>query len=111
LEGQKGYLEGIDNKTTKAELLDRLKSLADKLHAGDGGTTTRLAEVEKRVRAKRSGTDHDLRTVMITASPAEWREVEDFLDDFEDLLPVGLARIHEGSRQVKRDTDKKGATT
>ncbi len=92
-------LEGISEKSTKAEMLTALNKLADKLRSHEKQRTGRLAEIEDRVRTKyRPGDVPELHNVILVATIEEWADAIDFLENFEDLLPVALSRVRQGGR-------------
>lgn len=95
-----GYLEGITERTTKAEMLKKLQEMAAKLQVKDAENVGRLHEIEERIRAKRGPTNYDLRTVLVTGSAEEYEELINFLEDFEDLLPPMLMRVREGASEA-----------
>lgn len=102
-------LEGITEKTTKVDMLKRLNELADKLRGYERKRTGRLAEIEDRVRAKyKPGELPELHNVIISATIDEWADVIDFLEQFEDLLPLALDRVRAGGRILLGPKDDTG---
>lgn len=96
-------LEGVTPKTTKDELVDRLRKAATALRKGDRQRKATLQEIEDRLRAKAAGGDNaDLMQVVGVASAAEWADAIEFLEEFEDdgLLPVALERFLVGGRTL-----------
>jgi hypothetical protein len=97
----KDPLEGVTPKTTKEELMGRLKDAAAAIRKGDRQHKADLQAVEDRIRAKYAGTAHEhevLRQVIISATTEEWKESVEFLEEFTDLLPVPLQRLVMGGR-------------
>jgi len=90
-------LEGITPKTTKADLMDRLRKGARKLAGYEDERVGRMQEIEERVRATHKSPD-DLRQLIVLATNDEWKETLEFLNEFEDCLPSPLARFREGVR-------------
>ncbi len=91
-------LEGVTAKTTKDELLKRLRSAARKLAGYEDERVKRMQEIEEKVRASLKPVT--LKTVMCTSTPDEWRAAAEFLGEFEGYLPSALARIQEGAREA-----------
>lgn len=100
--GAKDPLEGITAKTTKEELMNRLRTLATRVRKDDRAQVATLQAIEDRLRAKGTANDYDLRQVIGVATPDEWKEAVEFLEEFEDdnLLPVALARFLAGGRTL-----------
>jgi hypothetical protein len=94
-------LEGISTKTTKADLLDRLRKAASKIAGYEDQDAKRMQEIEEKVRA--SIKPVTLITVMCSSTPEEWAEAVDFLENFEGFLPSSLARIREGAKEASKD--------
>jgi hypothetical protein len=94
-------LEGISQKTTKADLLDRLRKAAKAIAGYEDAAAKRMQEIEERVRASLKPVT--LITVMCSSTPEEWKEAVDFLENFEGYLPSSLARIREGAKEASKD--------
>lgn len=94
-------LEGISQKTTKAELLDRLRKAAKKIGVYEDEDAKRMQELEEKVRATLKPIK--LVTVMCSSTPEEWKETVDFLENFKGYLPSSLARIREGAKEASKD--------
>jgi hypothetical protein len=102
-------LEGISDKTSKADMLKRLNELADKLRDIAKARTGKLGEIEARVREKyKPGEMPELHNVVFTATDDEMKEAVSFLEEFEDVLPTALARLRQGGRQLL-DEDERAA--
>lgn len=93
-------LEGVTEKTTKADLLKRLRQAAKKLAGYEDERVARMQEIEEKVRASLKPVT--LRTVMISSTPEEWQEAVDFLENFDGFLPSWLARVREGAREAAK---------
>lgn len=94
-------LEGITQKTTKAELMDRLRKAAKRLGVLEDENVKKMQEIEERVRATIKPVT--LITVMCSSTPEEWKEAVDFLENFDGYLPSSLARIREGAKEASKD--------
>lgn len=91
-------LDGITAKTTKEELMSRLRSAATMLRKGDRAKQTKLAEIEERLRNMNQSSAIELRQVIVSAPDSDWDETIKFLEEFDDLLPTPLQRILIGGR-------------
>lgn len=90
-------LEGISEKSTKAELMQALNTLADKVRSHERKRTGKLGEIEKRVHAKyKPGDIPELHNVVFSSTIEEVKETKAFLDEFDDVLPLALARLRQG---------------
>lgn len=78
--------------------MERLRKAAAALRRQDRTTKARLQEIEDRLRAKGAVQTEDLKQVIVSATEAEWNESIEFLEEFEELLPVGLKRLVVGGR-------------
>lgn len=97
---QEDILAGITEKSTKAELLSKLREAARRLAGREDDRIARMQELEERVRAKFAGNTPDLRSVTIMGTPEEYTEMVDFLENFEDIMPVAMHRILAGAKSV-----------
>lgn len=86
-------MEGVSSKTTKEELMERLRKAGAALRRVDRAHKARLQEVEDRVRAKGAREPEMLKQVIVSATEDEWKESIEFLEEFDDLLPVPLQRL------------------
>lgn len=91
-------LEGITERTTKADMLKRLREGAKKLAGYEDQRVARMQEIEEKVRASLKPVT--LKKVIITSTPEEWKDAAAFLEEFEGYLPSALARIQEGAREA-----------
>lgn len=91
-------LEGVDTDTSREVLMERLRRAAAGLRGQDRGNKAKLQEIEDRLRAKGAVKHEQLQQVIVSATNAEWNESIEFLEEFEDLLPVGLQRLVVGGR-------------
>lgn len=91
-------LDGVTAKTTKEDLMDRLRKAATALRRDDRTRKASLNEIEARLRAKGSYQGADLKQVICSGTEAEWKESIEFLEEFGDLLPAGLQRLVTGGR-------------
>lgn len=98
-------LEGITEKSTKAQLLDRLRDAAKRLAGQEDARVAKLQEIEERVRAKYTATNTDLRQVLCTATKQEWQEIIDFFENFGDVLPPVLKRFNDGAKAAVQFDD------
>lgn len=86
-------MEGVTTKTTKEELMERLRNAAAALRRNDRKQKAALQEIEDRIRAKGVRTPEMLKQVIVSATEDEWKESIEFLEEFDDLLPVPLQRL------------------
>lgn len=93
-------LEGVTAKTTKDDLLKRLRKAAKLIAGYEDENVARMAEIEEKVRA--SIKPVTVKTVMCSSTPEEWSEVVDFLDNFDGYLPSSLVRIREGAKEAAK---------
>lgn len=95
-------LEGVTSKTTKDELMERLRKAAAALRRDAKQKRKRLDEVEDRLAAKREASigsyGQELRQAIFSMTDEEWTELIEFLEEFEDLSPVGVRRLIVGGR-------------
>lgn len=91
-------LEGVKSSTTKEELMNRLRRAATELRKGDRAQKAKLSEIEARLREKGLHRPEELRQVICSATDAEWKDAIEFLEEFDDLLPVALSRLLIGGR-------------
>lgn len=95
--GVDDVLSQINTKTTKADLMDIITGLADKLRGQEKQRVKKLGQVEKRIReAYKPGTFPSLKRLIISAPDEELKETYTFLTEFEDLLPPTLQRFRDG---------------
>jgi len=93
-------LEGINEKSTKAELLERLRTGAKEIAGFSDERVKRMIEIETQLRSQMNPVA--LRKVIVSATKEEWAETVDFLENFQDYLPSTLARVLEGAKEVGR---------
>lgn len=93
-------LEGVTPKTTKADLLERLRKAAKIITGYEDENAKKMQEIEEKVRASLKPVT--LKTVMISSTPEEWGEAVDFLENFEGYLPSSLARVREGAKEAAK---------
>ena len=93
-------LDGITEKTTKSDLLARLREGARTIAALEDTRVARMQEIEEKVR--KSLKPVDLKTVMISSTKQDWQETVDFLDNFDGYLPASLARLREGAKEAAK---------
>jgi len=98
--GSDDILAGVTEKTTKAELLGKLREAAKRLLAREDDRVARMQELEEKVRARFKGVEPDIRSVTLMATPEEFTELNDFLDNFEDIMPMALHRLKAGAKAV-----------
>lgn len=106
--GQYDPMEGVSTKTTKEELMDRLRRAGVALRKNDRQRKAALQEVEDRIRAKGLPPAADLQQVIVTATEEEWKESIDFLEEFDDLLPIPLQRLVVGGHALQGQIDAAG---
>lgn len=97
-------LEGVTAKTTKDDLLKRLRKAAKLIAGYEDEHVARMQEIEEKVRASLKPVE--VKTVMCSSTAEEWGDVVDFLDNFDGYLPSSLVRIREGAKEAS-----KGATS
>lgn len=93
-------LEGVTTKTTKADLLSRLRKAAKQIAGYEDENARRMQEIEEKVRSSLKPVT--LKTVMISSTPEEWQEAVDFLENFDGYLPSSLARVREGAKEASK---------
>ena len=93
-------LEGVTPKTTKADLLDRLRKAAKKIAGFEDERAAKMQEIEEKVRASLKPVS--VKTVMVSSTPDEWTEVVYFLENFEGYLPASLVRLREGAKEASK---------
>lgn len=93
-------LEGVTTKTTKADLLSRLRKAAKQIAGYEDENAKRMQEIEEKVRSSLKPVT--LKTVMISSTPEEWQEAVDFLENFDGYLPSSLARVREGAKEASK---------
>lgn len=93
-------LDGITERTTKADLLGRLREAAKKISGFEDENAAKMQELEERVRASLKPTS--VKTLMVSSTPEEWTEAVDFLDNFDGYLPSSLARVREGAKEAAK---------
>jgi len=91
-------LEGVDENTPRSVLIAKLRTAAEQLFRKQDERVGRLQEIEERIRREWAPTDVQVTQVIATSSNDEWRQAVDFLDNFEELLPIALVRVHDGAR-------------
>jgi transcriptional/translational regulatory protein YebC/TACO1 len=89
-----------------ADLLHKRDTqLADKQAALDDERLAKMQEIEERIRAAFQPRDINLRSVTLMSTEEEFTELIDFLENFEDIMPVAMHRLLLGARAAT------GATT
>lgn len=91
-------LEGVSAKTTKDDLMARLRKAATALRKEDRTRKSGLQEIEERLKAKGQVPRDNLRQVIASATISEWNETIQFLEELEAYLPVGLQRLLMGGK-------------
>ena len=95
------YLAGIDEKTTRSELIERLKKATEANRAETVERADRLVALEKEIRSKWSGMSTEpLLQIIVQGTEAELTEALEFMSDLEDVLPATLQRLLVGSRTL-----------
>lgn len=97
------YLAGVTQKTSKAELIDRLEKATEVIREQHRNEASRLRQIEQRVRrtwAGRKWTGGDLMQVIVQGSEDELKEAVEFMADLEDVLPPTLQRLLIGARTL-----------
>lgn len=96
-------LEGINERTPRYELLQRVRELAAELATRDqqdannlDSKIAKLQEIEERVRASWVPNAMDIKHISIGATEEEWRASYDFLDNWADFLPRALQNMQMG---------------
>ena len=93
-------LEGVTPKTTKDDLLKRLRKAARQIAGYEDEKVAKMQEIEEKVRASLKPVS--VKTVMVSSTPDEWTEVVDFLENFEGYLPASLVRLREGAKEASK---------
>jgi len=91
-------LEGITANSPRSELFARLRDAAGRLLKQQDKQVGELQKIEERVRRKYSNRNVALVQIIATSTEDEWDDALDFLDNFEDMLPVALYRVYDGAR-------------
>lgn len=91
-------MEGVTSKSTKEDLMERLRRAAAALRRADRSQKARLQEIEERLRAKGEVTQEHLKFVIVGATEPEWQDSIEFLEEFEEMLPIALQRQVLGGR-------------
>lgn len=86
-------MEGVSTRSTKEDLMERLRKAGAALRRQDRSKKAALQEIEDRIRAKGVRTPESLKQVIVSATEDEWKESIEFLEEFDDLLPVPLQRL------------------
>lgn len=114
---EKDILEGITDKTPKLEIKDRLtqaagiiKDLRNKLGLAATAEQREMDAIKKRVRVKyQSAEGGALLNVIVGSSDKEWTSTQDFLAEFDGILPPPLQRLQTGIKvlfdQHQRDSE------
>lgn len=92
-------LAGITTKTTRPQLMERLKELAKRVQQtpDTASSTHSFDEVKKRVKAKGTpGVTTNYQTVIVLATDQEWGDTSNFLKEFDGFLPAPLQRLLTG---------------
>lgn len=103
-------MEGVTGKTTKEDLLERLRKASAALRRNDRQQKARLQEIEERLKAKGMTQPEELRQVICSATTEEWKQTIAFLEEFENegLLPIPLQRLAIGGRVLLNQIDAAG---
>ena len=96
-------LADVTAKTTKAQLLGKLREAVRRLHGREDERVGRMQELEEKVRARFTGVEPDIRSVTVMCTPEEFVEMSDFLDNFEDIMPMALHRLQAGAKFVTQN--------
>lgn len=101
-------LEGVSEKSTKAELWSKLTSIGSELtraerklqkaeEARQKETADALQTIEERIRNSKAKTSPtNVMNVIVTTTPEELKETHEFFEDFKDLhdhLPIAVQRL------------------
>lgn len=93
-------LEGLNERAPRSEMLRIARLLAGKIHAQEDARLGRMQEIEERVKRDYAGRQETLVQIIATSSEAEWNDAIDFLDNWQELLPVALYRVYDGARMA-----------
>ena len=95
------YLAGIDSKTTRAELIQRLTSATEELRGETVAKAARLQKMEEDIRKRWAGMSTEpLLRVIVQGTEGELTESLEFMTDLEDVLPATLQRLLAGCRTL-----------
>lgn len=86
-------LDGVTTKSTKDELMERLRKAAAALRRQDRESKSQLQQIEDRIRAKGAVKPETLKQAIVSATEDEWVAAVEFLEEFDDLLPTALQRL------------------
>jgi len=94
-------MEGVTGKTTKEELMDRLRRAGALIRSQDRKRKADLQEIEDRLVAKGENLT-PLMQCVFNATEQEWEDALAFLEEFEvkALLPTALERLAVGGRTL-----------
>jgi hypothetical protein len=100
----------VTSKTTKEELVERLRKASAAIRRTDRAKKAKLQEVEDRLRAKGTVNKDELLQVVVSSTEAEWKQTVAFLEEFEHegLLPTPLQRLAIGGRVLLGQIDAAG---
>lgn len=96
-------LADVNEKTTKAVLIGKLREAVRRLHAREDERVGRMQQLEEEVRAKFTGVEPDIRSITVMCTAQEFTEAADFLDNFQDIMPMALHRMQAGMKAVQQD--------
>lgn len=102
-----GLLDDVTADTPRNVLLAKLREAAAQLFERSDKKVAELQEIEERVRAKYANRNEALVQIIATSTEAEWSDAVDFLENFKDMLPVALYRVHDGAKTAlgRQDAD------
>jgi hypothetical protein len=95
-----GLLDDIDERTPRAKLYAKLRELAAIVSKKDDEKLKRFQKLEEDVRRRYAGKQLNLVQVIATSTDEEWGDAVDFMENFDDVLPVALFRVYDGARSA-----------
>lgn len=102
-------LDGVTANSSRAVLYGKLREAARQLFERADKQVAELQEIEERVRAKYANRNEALVQIIATSTESEWGDAVDFLENFKDMLPVALYRVHDGAKTaLGRQDDEVG---
>lgn len=109
-------LEGVNEKSRRADLFGRLREASKRIAKLEDAATkaerksndervAKMQEIEERIRSSFQRADVDLRSITLMSTEAEFAELIDFLENFEDIMPIAMHRLLAGAKAVTGSED------
>lgn len=91
-------IDDIDATTPRAVMFSKIRELWAAISQQQDERFARFAAKEEEVRRRYSGKQENLIAITATSTESEWGEVIDFLENWEEEMPVALWRTYDGAR-------------